>query len=363
MNISRLDKARRVIMARITKKIGQNHFNRKVKGKNINTEIRTILICRPNHRLGNTLLLTPLLKEVVSIFPKSKIDIIAKGTVCHQIFKGYSNIEKITILPRKPFEELFKYVKKFYSIRSKTYDLVINADGGSSSGKILTYLSKSKFKIYGSLEGQLLEGLSKDFNHMAKKCVYNLRYYLSQIGYKVMPNDIPNLELRLTEDEMKTGKDLLDKTVIDSSKPTISIFTYATGAKCYSKEWWQIFYSKLFYLFNEDYNFLEILPAENVSQIDFSAPHIYSRSVREISSVIANTRLFIGADSGIMHLASASKTPTVGLFFVTKEDEYGPYGNKSISINTNKHTIDETMYIIVKLMDAEVFPKKFSPAT
>ena len=176
MITSRVDKARRAIMSRITDRIGKNHFNRKVKGKNINTEIRTVLICRPNHRLGNLLLLTPLLQEVISVFQNSKIDIVVKGTLSNQIFRSYYNIEKIIILPRKPFKELFKYIKTFFSVRSKTYDLVINSEGGSSSGKLLTYLSKSKFKIYDTFEGQLSLDLSKDFTHKAKKSIFNLRY-------------------------------------------------------------------------------------------------------------------------------------------------------------------------------------------
>jgi ADP-heptose:LPS heptosyltransferase len=42
--------------------------------------------------------------------------------------------------------------------------------------------------------------------------------------------------------------------------------------------------------------------------------HPYSKDVREIGALMANTEVFIGGDSGIMHLASASKVSTVGLF-------------------------------------------------
>jgi predicted Rossmann-fold nucleotide-binding protein len=59
---------------------------------------------------------------------------------------------------------------------------------------------------------------------------------------------------------------------------------------------------------------LIVLPVENVSQIGFKAPTFYSKDVREIGALMANTEVFIGGDSGIMHLASASKVSTVGLF-------------------------------------------------
>jgi hypothetical protein len=62
-----------------------------------------------------------------------------------------------------------------------------------------------------------------------------------------------------------------------------------------------------------NYNIIEVLPVENVSQIGFKAPTFYSKDVREIGALMANTEVFIGGDSGIMHLASASKVS--GLFF------------------------------------------------
>jgi hypothetical protein len=64
-----------------------------------------------------------------------------------------------------------------------------------------------------------------------------------------------------------------------------------------------------------NYNIIEVLPVENVSQMGFKAPTFYSKDVREIGALMANTEVFIGGDSGIMHLASASKVSTVGLFF------------------------------------------------
>jgi hypothetical protein len=46
-----------------------------------------------------------------------------------------------------------------------------------------------------------------------------------------------------------------------------------------------------------DYNIIEILPVENVSQIAFKSPVFYSKDIREIGAVIANTEIFIGADN------------------------------------------------------------------
>ena len=47
----------------------------------------------------------------------------------------------------------------------------------------------------------------------------------------------------------------------------------------------------------------------------------------------------IGNDSGLMHLAAASGTPTMGLFGPTDASEYGPAGPCAISVIGS----DETM--------------------
>ena len=62
--------------------------------------------------------------------------------------------------------------------------------------------------------------------------------------------------------------------------------------------------------------------------------------------MIANTDLFIGADSGVMHLASSSLTPTIGLFSVTDTEKYKPYNEGSVAVKTNEVEIDELIVLV-----------------
>ena len=169
--------------------------------------------------------------------------------------------------------------------------------------------------------------------------MYEFRIFLTKLGFNNNENPVPSVNLKLTPLEIAEGQKILKKIVTDEKK-IISIFTYATDDKCYSESWWEVFYERLKTEY-PNYNIIEVLPVENISQIGFKAPTFYSKDIREIGSVIANTEIFIGADSGIMHLASASQTPTVGLFSRANQDTYEPYNNNSVAINTNKSTIDE----------------------
>lgn len=334
---------RRKVMYAITKNVGGDTIQKPSDSIRIE-DIKTVLVLRPNHRLGNLLLTTPLITELSTTFPNCKIDILVKGDYLAPIvFGNYEAVNSYLTLPRKPFNELIKYIRLWVKVKMSRYDLVINAVEGSSSGRLLTKLAISKNKIFGgtSEENPIKFAHRK---HIAIGPIYDLRYFLSHV--KPMNDDnIPVLDIKLTDAEKANGRLILEDCVGDDRRPVISIFTFATGTKCYSTSWWDDFYNTLKLAF-PDYKIIEVLPMENVSQIQFRETTFYSKDIREIASVISNTKVFIGADSGIMHLASAALTPTVGLFSKANIEEYQPYGHSNFAINTNLTSIEDSMTLI-----------------
>ena len=60
----------------------------------------------------------------------------------------------------------------------------------------------------------------------------------------------------------------------------------------------------------------------------------------ESFAAIRHTRLFIGNDSGLMHLAAASGVPTVGLFGPSNDRHYAPWGENGLVVRTPE-SLDE----------------------
>jgi len=335
MNMLRsINGMRRLFMYGIVKNIAHSDLSQSIDLDD-KIEIKSVLICRPNHRLGNQLLITPIVQEVLNVFPEAKIDLFLKGGLGHVIFKNYSNIGKIICLPRKPIEQPIQYVKSWLNIKKKKYDLVINVVKGSSSGRISTRFSNSKYKVFGNEADKLAY---EDAIHIAKGSVYSFRHYLKELGFDLTDDNIPLLNIKLSPSEISEGQKMLKK-LVGNDKKTICLFTYATDDKCHPESWWLPFYEKLQKTF-PNYNVIEVLPVENVSQIQFKAPTLYSKDIREMAALIANTEVFIGADGGVMHLACAAQTPTVGLFSRANQKEYAPYGNNSLALNTNHVDIE-----------------------
>ncbi|HZW62559.1 MAG TPA: glycosyltransferase family 9 protein [Flavobacteriaceae bacterium] len=343
----KINKYRRRVMQKLTENVGAKHRLTKMQIKE-KAEIKNILLIRPNHRLGNLLMLTPLLQEIETVFPAAKVNVFIKGTIGPVLFKEYTSVDKIVQLPRKPFKQLGLYIKQLFFLKKEKYDLVINADKNSSSGKIFTQLTRATYKIFGTIEDEKLS-LDSAFVHMATSPVFCLRQLLKQSGIETSAT-FPALNLKLTPDEIELGKKQWE-SVADTSKLTLCIFTFATGTKCYSKSWWDVFYRRLLQEFPA-YQIVEVLPVENVSQIEFKAPSFYSKDVREIAAFFYHTEIFIGADSGMMHLAAASGIPTVGLFSKTNSAKYKPYGNRSMAIDTNTTSQDDWITNIKRILES-----------
>ena len=55
-------------------------------------------------------------------------------------------------------------------------------------------------------------------------------------------------------------------------------------------------------------------------------------SLAEAAACLARCRLFVGNDSGLMHLAAAAGTPTLGLFGPSLASEYAPSGRCAAAV-------------------------------
>ena len=63
-------------------------------------------------------------------------------------------------------------------------------------------------------------------------------------------------------------------------------------------------------------------------------------SLPEVAAVLRRAVLFVGNDSGLMHLSAACGTPTLGLFGPSEVGEYGPAGPNALAVVSDDGTME-----------------------
>lgn len=304
--------------------------------------IYRVLLSRPNHRLGNLLLLTPLLAELQRSFPGTQVDLVVGGDHAASLFHAFPNVGRVFRLPRHALREPLRFFRVMRALRKERYDLAIDPDVQSLSSRLIVNRSWSSYRI-GFAGVKSARGLSRAMptpstdRHMGQLPVLLLRWALEGHAQEPMA-EVPALDLRLTDDERTWGRkrlgELLGENDGESATETVAIFSHATGAKRYADAWWNEMLASLKRQY-PGYRFLEILPAHARSSFAGVLPAYYSSSPRRMAAIIAATRLFLTADCGVMHLACSARGPVVvGLFKRTDPDVYGPYGSGNRALPT-----------------------------
>lgn len=300
--------------------------------------IHKILICRPNHRLGNAILISPLLAEVEALYPGAEIDMVSGGHAAQTLFANRFQLRQVFSFPRKIARHLWSSMGLLRQLRENTYDLAIDASNGSQSGRLLLAIVKARFKLGFPDESVQADGevtkAQEGPEHFALRTVFLLRTaYAGKLD-----QGWPELNIRLTNDEKQQASLALarivgESTLSSSPRPVVGIFANATGAKRYGEAWWTQFVTTLQTL-QPGICIVDLVADHGQSQLGQTFPSYYTRDLRRLASVIANMSAFISADCGVMHLAAASGTPTLGLFSVTSAAKYGPYGEANSAIDT-----------------------------
>jgi ADP-heptose:LPS heptosyltransferase len=84
---------------------------------------------------------------------------------------------------------------------------------------------------------------------------------------------------------------------------------------------------------NQDYNEKIIAAVRSRDTITHSSfLNLTEASLRSLSLIIQEAQLFVGIDSGFMHIASSLDVPLVGLFGPTDPQYVGPQNKKSIVV-------------------------------
>jgi ADP-heptose:LPS heptosyltransferase len=295
-----------------------------------------IAVVRSNHRLGNTLLLLPLLSVLEEAFPGAEIDLITGGQAATPLFREYRQVTSVHSFPVRSYTSPARVLRLLGSLRTQRYDLAIDPTPKSRSGRFLLAWLQARHRLgyrwASDLRNTALthavpaDGIPP---HLAHAGVHLLQRVLA--GAPGVPAAVPPMDLRLTPAELEHGRARLLRLASPGAGPTVALFGAATGRKTYSPAWWFVFLRR-FAALEPTARLIEVVPHDGRPRFGGEFPAYYSLQPREMAAVCRATDLFVSADCGVMHLASAARARVLGLFKVSDAVRYAPYGNGSTSL-------------------------------
>jgi len=293
------------------------------------TGILRVLVCKVSHTLGNTLLLTPLMQELERRYPGAEVDVVTRSPVAAALLEGYPRLGRVMQLPAHGFRHPLRWLGIIRRLKRGGYDLAIDADPRSQTGRLLVNLADARYRIGFVGPGQhggigVAVTLPADLRRQSQLPVYLLR----QASGAATAGPWPTPALRLSDSEWAQGRALLAGLLPDSPaprRPVIGIFANATGHKLLPREWWTRFLDEL-EARCPGHDFVEIAPASGRSMLGDRYPVYYSSDIRRLATVLSALSAYVSADCGVMHLANASAPVTIGLFEGTRPEEWGVAG-------------------------------------
>lgn len=299
-------------------------------------------------------LLTPLITELERIYKGVEIDILAEGDIAKEVFSTFFSVKNIFCLPKRGFKRPIRFLGMLLRVRKTQYDLIIDPTVGSGFARALVKFTKGRFKL-GFSDTPEKSGLTHNVppaaavDHMAQRPINLLHWDPSHANSVAI--DYPTLDMRLTEVELAKGRDVIRQILAVLPQATmplvVGVFANATGAKRYPLTWWKEFMAT-FTSMSPSSSIVEIVPMHGRSMLESEWPGYFTTDIRRMSAVMSGVDLMISADCGVMHLAVASRVPTVGLFSITDAAVYEPYGLGSCALVTKGMTAQETAHKVVE---------------
>jgi heptosyltransferase III len=301
--------------------------------------VSSVLVCRINGRLGNAVFLTPLIDRIHALFPGAAIDLAMSFPHAEALLKKKPGVRRIIAFPHKGVDMVWRYFRAIRQMRATHYDVVIDPTPESTSGRIVLSLSRARNRIgysNGSQWAPLTHAIPEfpERMHQGAVPVYLL---CNVLGVPFDQKDI-RLALQLQPAEIEAGRAAIVKALQRKNLPlaparlTFGFFAHGTGSKPLERAWWVAFW-KAFLELEPNAVPVEFLPKPSATPTDERFATLHVKSVRDLTAAIATTRLFVSADTGPMHLASATPVPTVGLFQTSDPTLYGPLKQNDLVVD------------------------------
>lgn len=272
-----------------------------------------------SNRLGDAVLSTGLLARLLDDYPGARVTVVC-GPVPAGLFQGVPGLERIIELPKR--KHSLHWWDMWRQCVAHFWDVVVDLRNAP-----LSYALFAKRQIHLGRAGKL--------------DMHRVRALGSLLGLQDNPPS-PTLWTR-PEHESQAAQWMPDGAPILALGPT---------ANWMGKTWPADRFAQLAVRLTGEGG---ILPGARIAVIAHSSERAMAEPVLKalpadrvidlvgdtpllsVYACLKRAALYVGNDSGLMHMAAASGTPTLGLFGPSRELHYAPWGKKCRAVRGDKN--------------------------
>jgi lipopolysaccharide export system permease protein len=264
------------------------------------------------NRVGDAVLTTGLLKHLVDTYPAAQFT-IACGPYGADLFRAVPRLEKLIVMKKKKYNgHWFELWRQCIGVK---WDLIV--DLRNSAVSRLLFAKKRAWHTRGSGQHKVVDNAA----------VLRL-------------NPPPDPHIWLTDEAIREAA-----RIIPGDRPVLAL---GPAANWPPKQWPIEHFTALVTALTDpggamaDASILVVADRHEREQVapllaaipDARRIELIGRDLQTAAACLQRARLYVGNDSGLMHLAAALGTPTLGLFGPGYPDIYGPWGPKCAAITT-----------------------------
>ena len=290
--------------------------------------MRNILIIKLRY-IGDVLLATPTIRAIKAARSDAQVTMMVnRGT--EEVLRGNPDLDEIMVLDRVSLAAQWRLIAK---LRRRRFDTVIDLTDGDRSA-FLSWISGASVRI----------GFN-DEHRWRGKCYTEVVRSVPGVRHRI-DRDLAALKLMgihasegpprlwLTGEDKEHANQLLERLGIRRDRPIIII---QPGARYWFKAWPHERFAELADRLASDYGCQVLIGGTREEEVLAQRIHEAAKSrpismagqatLKQFAAIAKCAALFVGNDSGAMHIAAAVGTPLVALFGPSNPDEWGPCGD------------------------------------
>lgn len=289
--------------------------------------------------LGNLVLYTPVLRALRREFPKSTLTLLVANRTAAKLVA--EQVDKVIVLEKRSFKPLALW-NFWRKARKQKFDLVVTSFLDKSfKVSLFSRLTGAPYRVgykhpfYGWLYTHQVE-----INEQKHEIEYNLDL-LRAIGLTIRRSSEKAPFIHITALEEELANDFLLKNEIFPNDLIIGVHPGSGLAAGPAKRWSREKFAALCDLILNLPRTKVIIfggpeektDAEKIAEFMRKNPVVAAGlDIRTTASLIKKCRLFISNDSGLMHVATAFKTPVLAIFGPTLWWKNYPWGKNNFVI-------------------------------